>query len=93
MTILQYTIRHTQCDCHPQTCCCNPFEIVKRDGSSLVKLYREEIAIEIAIALNIQHFTKMAVATYFDPHLSCVATDRAMTELADLLGMDKTGKA
>lgn len=46
-----YKLEKNRCDCHPETCCCNPWAILK-NGEKYVTIFEKLKAQTIVDALN-----------------------------------------
>lgn len=49
---VNYTVGRNHCDCHPETCCCDPWAIFGRGGKKHSTHFARSTADEIAAALN-----------------------------------------
>lgn len=47
----KYTIEKNSCKCHPETCCCNPW-VVMKGGEKIITVFDLTIAALIVGALN-----------------------------------------
>lgn len=48
----RFTVAPNHCGCHPETCCCDPWVVLK-DGEPHSTFYRRSTADEVAQALNV----------------------------------------
>ena len=48
----QYTAERNRCNFHPESCCCNPWRVMKPDGTRHSTYYDRDDADLIADALN-----------------------------------------
>lgn len=49
---MHYSVEKNYCNCHPETCCCNPYKIVDTNGEKFETFYTKEKAQIVANALN-----------------------------------------
>lgn len=48
-----YEVRRNYCDCHPETCCCNPWVLYyKATGQKVVTCYNRSDAVSLCEKLN-----------------------------------------
>lgn len=47
-----YQVKLNFCKCHPETCCCDPYNVVDRNETKVATFYRKEDAISLADKLN-----------------------------------------
>lgn len=38
---MRYKVAYNHCDCHPETCCCNPWKVVDSDGKKVTTFYHD----------------------------------------------------
>ncbi len=48
----EYRYEENSCTCHPETCGCNPFKIVDREGNKITTAYTEKQAKEVLEIMN-----------------------------------------
>jgi NADH:ubiquinone oxidoreductase subunit E len=48
----EYKFEANTCDCHPETCGCNPFKIVDREGNKITTAFNEDQAKKVVEILN-----------------------------------------
>lgn len=48
----EYTYEDNPCECHPETCACNPFKIVDREGNKISTAFDENQAKKVVEILN-----------------------------------------
>jgi hypothetical protein len=48
----EYKYEVNNCNCHPETCGCNPFKIVDREGNTITTAYTEEQARKVLEIMN-----------------------------------------
>ncbi len=48
----QATVVRNHCDCHPETCCCNDWKVLDKNGIKVDTFYAKESAVMFANALN-----------------------------------------
>lgn len=47
-----YTVEMNRCNCHPETCCCNDWVVVDRDGGAVSSFFDRDDAEMVCDALN-----------------------------------------
>lgn len=53
MTERKFKVENNWCNCHPETCCCNPYKVVNtQTGKTVATVYLYEDAMELADALE-----------------------------------------
>lgn len=52
---MKYTYERTRCDCHPETCCCQPFSVFSPEGRLMAYTYSQAAAERLIKALNIEN--------------------------------------
>lgn len=53
-----YHVAYNRCRCHPETCCCNDYAVIKPSGTTLMTTMHHSVAVEVAEALNVFHKLK-----------------------------------
>jgi hypothetical protein len=48
----KYTVARNRCNCHPETCCCDPWVILDPNGKRFTTVFDEKTAHTIANAMN-----------------------------------------
>ena len=49
---MKYQVVHNHCNCHPETCCCNPHAVVNELGKKVITFFFKEEADEYCEYLN-----------------------------------------
>lgn len=50
---MNYEVKPNTCNCHPETCCCNPWKVVEKGTNLLIaSLYFKDKAQQLADMLN-----------------------------------------
>ena len=55
------TVVRNNCDCHPETCCCNDWLVLDKQGVKIDTFYAKESAVRVANTLNENDLLKMEV--------------------------------
>ncbi|HEU4375830.1 MAG TPA: hypothetical protein VFS02_20205, partial [Telluria sp.] len=69
----KFTVGPTRCDCHPETCCCNPWSVLRPDGTTLARIYQKENAEEQARLLNEGAELRAKIALLESAHAAAAA--------------------
>ncbi len=48
----KYKVCRNSCQCHPETCCCDPWAVYSLDGEKHSTHWEKEVAVLVAKALN-----------------------------------------
>lgn len=50
---MKYRVEYNHCNCHPETCCCNPYKVVNTTtGEGVATFYLEADAQKLCNLLN-----------------------------------------
>lgn len=49
---MKYRVERNYCNCHPETCICNPWNVVSPEGDKMSTHYNKDDADKLVKALN-----------------------------------------